>query len=511
MPKMTDLHARMIHFILSITMFPISVVALSSSFHGSRIISPMPTMHNSRLSTTGVSSLVMRKQKASDKRTARLQRGQLDSDTFTPPPLSSSTTILSSTPMSKSQWKQKKIELRSRGDKVGNSMSGGRGRARKRLKLYNSLASYHSTFSSLISEEYQVEESEVIQRLEASIGDPFSLEEAGHAIFDVHPQRRGNLFSDEVYRLEKSLDATTTYFQSDDNAVDTRGRPSPLPANHKFSANDVIVITLQPRGTGDFMGVSSLPTNKDAVFVEARVLNVGPSYVDVAIPSGKFSTAFGPASNNVGDEGRGDPSLRVRVDRFFSDVPFKRMAAALGQLTSVPSQNGEAPASNPNYDKRVGGFQMDNLLKEAILSTFAIKDETFLDGIENPSLGDLPKKLAKPPLPASTQWADQVMSYIKANPGQLFPTYNEPQLTAIRSALTRRLTLIQGVSDNYFYCLRLLLYRNHFLHVQTHKIATRHGQDYNCWFDCVWVCSSMSKDIASLQGAGHCFLKCGCR
>eukprot|EP00984_Skeletonema_dohrnii_P039045 scaffold42975_cov255-Skeletonema_dohrnii-CCMP3373.AAC.1 len=104
------------------------------------------------------------------------------------------------------------------------------------------------------------------------------------------------------------------------------------------------------------------------------------------------------------------------------------MAAALGQLTSV-QQNGEVPVSNPKFDKRVGGFQMDNLLKEAILSTFAIKDETniLLDGIENPSLGDLPKKLAKPPLPASIQWADQVMAYIKANPSQLFPVYNEPQ------------------------------------------------------------------------------------
>mgnify|MGYP006998174514 FL=1 len=93
---------------------------------------------------------------------------------------------------------------------------------------------------------------------------------------------------------------------------------------------------------------------------------------------------------------------------------------------------------------------MDNLLKEAILSTFAIKDEAniMLDGIENPSLGDLPKKLAKPPLPASVKWAYQVMAYIEANPNQLFPKYNEPQLTAIRSALTRRLTLIQGVSDD---------------------------------------------------------------
>ena len=205
------------------------------------------------------------------------------------------------------------------------------------------------------------------------------------------------------------------------------------------------MLTLQPRGTGDFLGVSSLPIKKDAVSVEARVLNVGPAYVDVAIPSGKYTTAFGPASNNIGEEGKGDPNLRVRVDRFFSDVPFKRMVAALGQLTCVPEKQQEQKNNGGADDKRMGGFKMDALIKEAILSTFAIKDELMLEsGMSNPSLGDLPKKLAKPPLPTSVQLANQVMAYIKANPSKLFPQYNEPQLTAIRSALTRRLTLIQG-------------------------------------------------------------------
>jgi len=287
-----------------------------------------------------------------------------------------------------------------------------------------------------------VEEAEVITRLESSIADPFLLETSGHALFDIHPQRRGNLFNDEVYRLEKSIDATTTFPSS--ATPENRSITSPLPPNHKFSRNDVIVLSQQPRGTGDFLGPSSLPTNKDVVKAEARVLNVGPTYLDVAIPAGKFLTAFGPASNNRGEEGKGDPNLRVRVDRFFSDVPFKRMVAALGQLTSVPDEQQVAAMSSINFVKREGGFQMDSILKEAILSTFAIKDDYILDGMSNPSLGDLPKKLAKPPLPTSTQLANQVMSYIQSNPMKLFPKYNEPQLTAIRSALTRRLTLIQG-------------------------------------------------------------------
>ena len=220
------------------------------------------------------------------------------------------------------------------------------------------------------------------------------MEKSGHALFDVHPQRRGNLFSDEVYRLEKSNDATTTFFSTSMAATSSSATsPSPLPPNHKFSRNDVIVLSLQPRGNGDFLGTASLPTNTDAVVVEARILNAGPTYLDVAIPAGKFSTAFGPASNNSGEEGRGDPNMRVRVDRFFSDVPFKRMVAALGQLTSMPqralNEGGGHSSSGSVYDKRVGGFQMDPLLKEAILSTFTIKDEVMLDGMSNPSLGDL--------------------------------------------------------------------------------------------------------------------------
>lgn len=180
-----------------------------------------------------------------------------------------------------------------------------------------------------------------------------------------------------MYRLQKAADATTTFY-TDDN----RDNPSPLPTNHKFSRNDVIVLTLQPTGTGDFLTAASLPTNPDAVLLEARVLNIGPTYLDVAVTSGQYTRVFGPASNNNGEEGRGDPKLRVRVDRFFSDVPFSRMVAALGQLTAVP-ENKKVD------DKRIGGFQMDNLLKELILSTFTKGDGESLEGSDDFSLGDL--------------------------------------------------------------------------------------------------------------------------
>ena len=157
--------------ILSVVFLPIQsccALSSSSSFHGMQMINPTKYSHASTYTKPRRPSsnnlLVMRKQKASDKRTARMQRGVIDNaeTTFTQPSLSSSTTqILNSSPMTKSKWKHKKVELRAAGE--GSSGNGnnnnnmGRGRARKRLKLYNSLASYHFTFLEMISEEYQME------------------------------------------------------------------------------------------------------------------------------------------------------------------------------------------------------------------------------------------------------------------------------------------------------------------------------------------------------------------
>ena len=155
---------------LSAAMLLLQIAALSSpsSFHGTQVITnPTQTTCNISHRISNNNNLTMRKQKASDKRTARMQRGQIDNSdvTFTPPPLSSSssssaTQILNSSPKTKNQWKNKKIELRAAGVSAGaqqQQKTGGRGRARKRFKLYNSLASYHSTFLELISEEYQME------------------------------------------------------------------------------------------------------------------------------------------------------------------------------------------------------------------------------------------------------------------------------------------------------------------------------------------------------------------
>ena len=42
------------------------------------------------------------------------------------------------------------------------------------------------------------QEDEVLGRIEASLESPLALENAGHALFDLYPDRRGNIFADEV-------------------------------------------------------------------------------------------------------------------------------------------------------------------------------------------------------------------------------------------------------------------------------------------------------------------------
>jgi hypothetical protein len=108
----------------------------------------------------------------------------------------------------------------------------------------------------------------------------------------------------------KASDSVSSYMQSEALPFE-RGL---LSKKHKFSANDVVMWTLQPRGGGDFFGAHTLPNNKLAVSIEARVLNIDPTYVDVALPMVTFEVAFGPAPNTRGPSGKGGPNLRIRVD-----------------------------------------------------------------------------------------------------------------------------------------------------------------------------------------------------
>ncbi len=121
------------------------------SFVGNDILSSLASGKNNRM------RIVMRKQKASDKRTSRLQKGlefeHLSSFAAISP--SKGTTpfpVVTSSPMATATWNYKTIDPSN-----SNKESLGRGRARKRAQFYSSLASYHTEFLNLLTEEYRAE------------------------------------------------------------------------------------------------------------------------------------------------------------------------------------------------------------------------------------------------------------------------------------------------------------------------------------------------------------------
>jgi hypothetical protein len=280
---------------------------------------------------------------------------------------------------------------------------------------------------------------------------------AGHAVLDLYPERRGNLFSDEVYRLVKAKDATSVYTPVDEQDEDSASKKGPLymPPNSKFSNNDVILLTLQPQGSGDFFDPSALPLSSAATSIEGRVISTGPSYIDIVVTGGSFEAAFGPAPNNQGPAGPGDSRMRLRADRFFSDVPYTRMVEALTQLTAIPDRNKESSAdgfqgaNNGSKEEKANphaNICMDELLKETIISSNAFTDPTspLFHDVDAFDLQHLNNLVSKPPMPNSVKLANQALSYIQKNPHNIFNPMNGPQLAAIGAALTRKLTMIQG-------------------------------------------------------------------
>jgi len=148
---------------MAMAILPPCAVSLSlssfSTFHGTPVggwqqLQPATSSARARISS-GVASLCMRKQKASDRRTRRLQRGgeELTQDLIRE---SLQSTITSSPMELVGAWNQKQ-QQQGGGFPSQTQKTGGRGRSRKRATLYNSLSSYHNKFFTLLTAEYQAE------------------------------------------------------------------------------------------------------------------------------------------------------------------------------------------------------------------------------------------------------------------------------------------------------------------------------------------------------------------
>jgi hypothetical protein len=133
-----------------VALTPCESLSLSSfsQFHGNALQTVASPAHQV---TSGAASLTMRKQKASDRRTRRMQMGgdQIVQEQIRD---SLSQSITRSPMDSTGEWKFKKLII-----KPSQEKTGGRGRSRKRATLYNSLSSYHNNFFRLLTEEYQHE------------------------------------------------------------------------------------------------------------------------------------------------------------------------------------------------------------------------------------------------------------------------------------------------------------------------------------------------------------------
>ena len=152
---------------------PTSVEAWSS-FHGSSLRLESPASSSSSSSnptqcTNRRGILHMRKQKASDKRTRRLQRSgalleeELLGSTPIPPPQRQRGSTAS--PMDTTAWKQRKIRnafpssssSSSSDIRADAAVNRGRGRSRKRSQLYSRLSTYNNDFVALLTAEYRAE------------------------------------------------------------------------------------------------------------------------------------------------------------------------------------------------------------------------------------------------------------------------------------------------------------------------------------------------------------------
>ena len=143
-----------------------------SCFHGTPLDSS--TNEVSYRCPLASESITMRKQKASDRRTTRRQRGgeELTRERVTEKLSRRDVTITSSPMARKGEWK-----LRRQVDPVDiQTNNGGRGRSKKRSSLYNSLSAYHNKFLNYLTEEYKAEVGLVIveRKMIALIADGLS-------------------------------------------------------------------------------------------------------------------------------------------------------------------------------------------------------------------------------------------------------------------------------------------------------------------------------------------------
>lgn len=190
----------------------------------------------------------------------------------------------------------------------------------------------------------------------------------------MYAERRKNFMGQEVYRLVKAFDATT--YEGHEALSSSNMPPQRLPPNHRFRNGTFILLTKQANGSGDFLTNMSLPTSyayyKD-VSAEAVVLNLGPSHLEISMAPMRFASTFGQNRDDITCQNI--MQLRFRVDLFAPNVPYKRMVAALSQLTAATEQTGTNFPGQPE-ERKLSIEGLDEVIRNAILQTHSLTDPT---------------------------------------------------------------------------------------------------------------------------------------
>ena len=154
---MNSYSCAMMRLALFVLLSPHGGVFCYSSFHGKSL--PQRQAAGTVCIVSNGATLTMRKQKASDRRTRRLQRGLTETEQEV------SMETVTTSPMQTAQWSLKKTTIATSKTTSPAAIesqlkTGGRNRSRKRSTLYNSLSSYHSHFLQLLTAEYKAEVSD---------------------------------------------------------------------------------------------------------------------------------------------------------------------------------------------------------------------------------------------------------------------------------------------------------------------------------------------------------------
>ena len=317
--------------------------------------------------------------------------------------------------------------------------SGGRSRAAKREKVYADLRSYADFFSPLLAAEWRAEQDALAAQIEQWPAE--RLQSEGWLLRKLQAQRLvRDFFGEPIVQLGLAP-----------SGGDTERPPLPF---HRFTVGDVVALNAgdEPSLPSSLQGgtPSAGDDADERVPIDGVVLQRTSTALQIV------TRMLPPALTRAASSSRGPKTVGpFCLTRGASAVPYERCVAAVSALSDpdsvessvcpqlrtliVASHRGGADASG-------GGGGGSGGAEDALAIELAADPPAFLSGSGRAAAASIAKAAMKaavasgtmpPPPPSATSAAMAVEA------GEL-RALNPSQVSVIRKALARRLTLIQG-------------------------------------------------------------------